>query len=253
MSSLLREYHRRHDEHDWAGLAALFRLDGEFAIHGDTNLRARGPAEIERVFRDREPDDELLLGPTDKHVDGSLSATYGWRKAPDLVAGELYLAPRDGRIQRVDVYPLPGGPKQPEDRQAVRALLVAPGPQVLLLRCQAPGRPGWWWIAPGGGRDGSEDDEAALRRELGEELGVDDLAIGPCVWERSHTFVWRDRVFRQHERFHLVELAAPFEPTPRVRDEGIGEHRWWSLDELKTTREIVAPAELASILATVTT
>ena len=45
MSALLREYHRRHDDRDWAGLASLFRLDGEFAIHGDANLRIslRGP------------------------------------------------------------------------------------------------------------------------------------------------------------------------------------------------------------------
>ena len=251
MSALLREYHRRHDERDWAGLAALFGLDGEFATHGDANLRARGPAEIERVFHERGPDDRLVLGPTNEHINGALSATYGWRREPDLVAGELHLVPRDGRIQRVDVYPLPGGPKSPEDRQAVRALFVAPGPQVLLLRCQEPGKPGWWWIAPGGGRDDSEDDLTALRRELGEELGVEDVAIGPRIWTRSHTFVWLDRVFRQHERFHLVEIAAPFEPMPRVRDEGIGEHRWWTLDELRATREIVAPIELARILASV--
>ena len=252
MSALLREYHRRHDERDWPGLASLFRLDGEFAIHGEVNLRARGPSEIERVFRERGPDDGLVLGAPNEHVDGSLSATYGWRRDPDLVAGELYLFPDGDAIRRLDVYPLPGGPKEPEDRQAVRALFVAPGPRVLLLRCQEPGKPGWWWIAPGGGRLESEDDRTALRRELLEELGVEDVAIGPCIWMRSHTFVWRDRVFRQHERFHLVELEAPFEPMPRVRDEGIGEHRWWSLDELRTTREVVAPSELARLLASVT-
>jgi endonuclease/exonuclease/phosphatase family metal-dependent hydrolase/8-oxo-dGTP pyrophosphatase MutT (NUDIX family) len=248
VSVLLREYHRRHDERDWAGLASLFDADGDLAIHG-TTLRARGPTAIEDLFAAHGPDDRLILEDAQTHSDDAISVTYRWARDPDRVAGEIYLLPHDGRIRRLDVYPLPGGPKAPQDRPAVRALVVAPGPLVLLLRCQEPTKPGWWWITPGGGRDEAEDDRTALRRELREELGLDDVAIGPCVWTRSHTFVWRDRVFRQHERFHLVETAAPFEPVPRVHDDGIGEHRWWSLEEMRATRELLVPRELPRLLA----
>jgi 8-oxo-dGTP diphosphatase len=248
VSVLLRQYHQRHDDRDWAGLAALFATRGDFAIHG-TAIRAQGPAAIERLFTERSPDDRLVLEDEQTHPDDSVSVTYRWARDPDRVAGEIYLLPRDGRIQRFDVYPLPGGPKVPEDRPAVRAIVVAPGPSVLLLRCQEPGKPGGWWITPGGGREDGEDDLTALRRELREEVGLDDPLIGPCVWTRQHTFVWRDRVVRQHERYHVIRVGAPFEPTPRVRDEGIGEHRWWSLEELRATREVIAPRELSTIVA----
>jgi 8-oxo-dGTP pyrophosphatase MutT (NUDIX family) len=250
VQALLREYHRRHDARDWAGLAALFDGDGVFEIHG-TPIRARGALAIERLLLERGPDDGLVLDGEQAHPDDSVSATYRWAGDPDRVAGELYLLPRGGRIARLDVYPLRGGAKAPEDRPAVRAIVLAPGPRVLLLRCQEPRKPGWWWITPGGGRDGAEDDAQALRRELREELGVEGLAIGPCVWTRSHTFVWGERVFRQHERYHVVEAAAAFEPTPLVRDEGIGEHRWWTVDELRTTREVIAPPELVRLVSSV--
>jgi 8-oxo-dGTP pyrophosphatase MutT (NUDIX family) len=251
MSAILREYHRRHDERDWGGLASLFRLDGELAIHGDTNVRARGPSEIERSFRENGPHDGLILGPYNEHVDGSLSATYGWKRDPDRVAGELYLLPEGDAIRRIDLYPLPNGPVAPEERMAIRALLVAPGPQVLLLRCQEPGKPGRWWITPGGGQDEGEDDAATLARELVEELGVEPQKAGPCVWTRTHTFVWRDRAFLQHERYHLMLIEAPFEPAPRVHDEGLTGHRWWPLEELRSTREIVVPRKLGILLDTV--
>ncbi len=251
MSAILREYNRRHDERDWAGLASLFRLDGELAIHGDAGLRARGPADIERAFRERGPDDGLILGPPNEHVDGSLSATYGWRRDAERVAGELYLLPEGNAIRRLDVYPLPRGPVVPEERLAIRALLVAPGPQVLLFKCQEPGKRGWWWITPGGGQEEGEDDAATLARELLEEIGFTLRDVGPCVWTRTHTFVWRERAFLQHERYHLVRVGDAFEPAPRVHDEGITTPRWWPLAELRATREIVVPRQLGALLDTV--
>jgi 8-oxo-dGTP pyrophosphatase MutT (NUDIX family) len=250
MSALLREYHRRHDERDWAGLASLFRLDGELAIHGPPHVRARGPADIERLFLERGPDDGLVLGPPNEHVDGSVSATYGWRRDAARIAGEIYLLPEGNAIQRFDVYPLPAGAVVPEERLAVRALVVAPGSRVLLFRCQEPGKRGWWWITPGGGQEAGEDDTDTLRRELLEEVGIAVANAGPCVWTRTHTFVWRDRAFRQHERFHLLEVREAMEPAPRIQDEGLTGHRWWSLDELRSTREILVPRELGPLLET---
>ena len=45
-----------------------------------------------------------------------------------------------------------------------------------------------------------------------------------------------------------MPIEAPFDPAPRVHDEGLTGHRWWPLDELLSTREIVAPRQLGALL-----
>lgn len=71
---------------------------------------------------------------------------------------------------------------QPRIRRAVRAILLTPQQEVLLVRFEFPGRSAW--ALPGGGVEPGERAEDALRRELAEELGHTPDAIGPHVWSR---------------------------------------------------------------------
>ena len=57
-------------------------------------------------------------------------------------------------------------------REAIRAILLTPEHEILLLRIRAPGRDECFWIAPGGGAEPGETLDAALQRELREELGL---------------------------------------------------------------------------------
>ena len=65
------------------------------------------------------------------------------------------------------------------DRQAARLLVVTPEEQILLLRLEPSFREPFW-VTPGGGLDEGETFMDAARRELREEVGRDDLPIGPA-------------------------------------------------------------------------
>jgi 8-oxo-dGTP pyrophosphatase MutT (NUDIX family) len=136
------------------------------------------------------------------------------------------------------------------EREAVRAILLTPAREVLLMRIRAPGADQSWWITPGGGVAGGESDEQALRRELREELGFDGFALGPLVWRRQHTFNWLGRRLRQRERYFVVH-AGHFEPrmTDPVERQVLQEFRWWSLREMQEAREPLTPLSLADIVA----
>lgn len=54
------------------------------------------------------------------------------------------------------------------ERHAIRAILLTPQLEVLLMRIQPPEGGEGFWITPGGGLEPDESAEAGLRRELRE-------------------------------------------------------------------------------------
>jgi TDG/mug DNA glycosylase family protein len=137
---------------------------------------------------------------------------------------------------------------EPVLREAVRALVVDAEDRVLLMRWErSPGDT--WWITPGGGVLDGESDEAALRRELVEEAGLEPVEIGPAVWRREHVLPFGERIVRQRERFHLLRVEShDVSPALELEAENVTGHRWWTLDELATTAERVSPRGLATYL-----
>jgi len=137
---------------------------------------------------------------------------------------------------------------EPEDREAVRALVLDEADRVLLDQFKdSSGQV--WWATPGGGVDEHEDVEQALRRELAEEIGLDEFELGPEIWTRVHTFAWNGRILRQRERIWLVEVAS-HEPAPRVdlAAELVADVRWWTPAELEAATETFVPERLPQLL-----
>ena len=122
-------------------------------------------------------------------------------------------------------------------RQAVRALLVTPDEQVLLVRFEFPDAT--VWSLPGGGLDPGETHLDALHRELIEEVGLRDPVVGPHVWNREHLIPHLDgRWDGQRDRYYVVEAPQRFEPAPalsweQLRAERLHELRWWRIDEIE--------------------
>ena len=137
-------------------------------------------------------------------------------------------------------------------RHAVRALVLDADDRVLLVRFEFP--TDTVWGLPGGGVEPGEDPIDALRRELVEELGLDDAHPGPEIWRREIDIrfehgapgqVWDG----QRDHVHLVRVPH-FEPVPtlsweQLRAERVHELRWWSLDEVTSTDVTFAPRHLA--------
>jgi 8-oxo-dGTP diphosphatase len=137
-------------------------------------------------------------------------------------------------------------------RRGVRALVLDPENRILLVRFVNPETDEEFWATPGGGLDPGEGLEEGLRRELREETGLEEVEIGPVVWTRRHVFPWAGKTLDQSERIALVRTRS-FAPRPalteeELRDEGVYELRWWTLEELATSDTNFAPRRIVRFL-----
>ncbi|NQY57452.1 MAG: NUDIX domain-containing protein [Ilumatobacteraceae bacterium] len=136
-------------------------------------------------------------------------------------------------------------------RRAVRGLLLTPAEEILLVRFEFPTRT--VWAAPGGGLEDGEDHLDALRRELREEVGLTDPAIGPHVWNREHIIPHLDGQWDgQRDRCYVVRTER-FDPQPELtwdelRAERVEELRWWQVSEIEQSTATFAPRRLGRLL-----
>lgn len=141
------------------------------------------------------------------------------------------------------------------NRPAARVLLLDPGNRVLLMRYDDDPPNGRHWSTPGGGVEPGEEYPAAAVRELAEETGWRDIALGPEIFHRSFRMEYDGKIVNQHERLYLARTHQPLRPISGVdamhASDGIAAWRWWSLAELDATEERVWPAGLADLIRTV--
>jgi 8-oxo-dGTP diphosphatase len=131
-------------------------------------------------------------------------------------------------------------------RLHVVAAVIRRGDAILVTRRpDRPGRPGQWEF-PGGKVEPGEDEPAALRRELREELGC-AASVGALLLRHAHRYP-------EHEvdlAFYACALAPGAEPSAL----GVAELAWArigtlaSYDFLEADRAVLAEIERLASLA----
>jgi 8-oxo-dGTP pyrophosphatase MutT (NUDIX family) len=144
-------------------------------------------------------------------------------------------------------------------RKTARVLLLDGQDRLLLIRMHDPdvgdasGKvlERAYWVTIGGEMEPGEDIATAARRELLEETGLTDAKLGPVVWTTEHVLCVHGKNRLMQETFVLARTdttALNRSGWTALEREVIQDMKWWTLDELRSTSEMIFPSSLVQHL-----
>nr|WP_052478723.1 HAD-IA family hydrolase [Kibdelosporangium sp. MJ126-NF4]CEL20274.1 hypothetical protein [Kibdelosporangium sp. MJ126-NF4]CTQ97500.1 hypothetical protein [Kibdelosporangium sp. MJ126-NF4] len=185
-------------------------------------------------------------------VDDALANTEGARQAG--MTGHTFTSAADLK-DAVDEWlerDLVSRPEPEVRRDAVRVLCLDSQDRLLLMHWHDPNNGEYLWEPTGGGVDPGESHIEAARREVAEEIGLVDLAMGEDSVEVHRDYVWWGKWLRSREEFFVARIPADQATVePALTDseaETLVGIRWWTWPELLGSTERIEPADLVPVL-----
>ncbi|NGX46779.1 MAG: Bifunctional AAC/APH [Chlamydiae bacterium] len=181
--------------------------------------------------------DRVLVDPLKGNSSVELFKKYGFKEL-ESINGHLILA--------IDI------------RYTARAILINEQKQILLMKIEDnitidASRPDdHFWVTIGGTIEKGEDEIQALTREIQEETGIGNFAIGKLVFYGEHTLLFHHFPVRHFEKFYFVYIEEE-----RTHQGNLTENekrvfrdiRFWSIQQLLSADEVVYPRSLAQELS----
>lgn len=176
-----------------------------------------------------------------------------WLRLAGTAPAPVYFEIVDA-VPEVGERPEDRSPVAPTVRRAGRVVLVDPLGRTLLFEGFDAGRPQEsYWFTPGGALAPGEDAHRAAVRELAEETGLrlpPERLVGP-VWRAREVFSYEGGPVVADETYFLAGTDSD-----RIDTSGFTDlerlcvlgHRWWSVEELRTSSAVVYPRRLADLL-----
>lgn len=107
------------------------------------------------------------------------------------------------------------------------------------------------WVTLGGRIEDDEEVLEAARREFVEETGLTPLHVGPILWYGEQILDVDDEPTLFIESFVLVRCdARPLSRSDWSKEEraSVLDIRWWTLEELAESGQLVKPPGLSQLL-----
>jgi 8-oxo-dGTP pyrophosphatase MutT (NUDIX family) len=146
----------------------------------------------------------------------------------------------------------------PLDRPSARVIVIDGTDSVLLFLVKDPLDPKPpLWITPGGGINPGEALGEAAARELCEETGlvIDPAELGDPIATCRGEWTFRGQPLYSVETFFAWRTDR-FEPSTAgwepLEHEVHAAWRWWTIEEITTTKERVLPARLGDVARLIT-
>ncbi|WP_322724150.1 NUDIX hydrolase [Streptomyces spongiae] len=137
-------------------------------------------------------------------------------------------------------------------RPSARVVLLDESGRLLLFSARDHKDDSMRWFTAGGGLESGESYEQAALRELREETGLVDVDLGPQIWQGRPWRTVREGVtYEVTQRYFLARVPAFEVDTSafqEVEKAAITGYRWWSVEELEKTSDLLRPAGLPALL-----